>query len=1168
MLKDSVLIDNYGIENLNTVADSFVKKRYKKYSIISKWPNLKLLLKDVESLDKSVNLLKKLTIEQFSSKCIKIYEAKIKIHLLTQKNKEVFKSPYSFDKKFVIKNNNIDYIISKLKINEGAPSDAIQDFFFYFRENNDYMMRLIECADTNNYDTLIPFLCHFFYENFYIENNEQEELLYIIYLLLEKEIDALYTPSVSTFLESSFLSKFLAEIGNRYEIKHYIDIILNNLIRNIEERNTDFFCLDINNFNRNKNKNNNNNISNDIYMIYSTYNNIGNTYKNDEDIIRSSDAHKLKRSNNFFNLDENNETKKISIKELKLNLFVNIDLQYIREKVENETNENMKHFYIRLLKKIIGSKNPNLFNSNAYYEKINLKKKINMNSMTELKKGFDFVTKFIDELLKNLENMSIVPYPLKVICKLIFILLQKKFKRISIIQRNLLVCKFLFDKLILPVLENPDINNTEKSMIISFNTRKNLSNIYRVLKNLIRGELFDNGQYIHMTIFNNFIINNFLRVNKIIEKIIHVKIPEKLMKLSEQFYLNETISLDDLKRSEEEIKYDYFLENPNDFMYHKSICFTIKELTLFYDIVNKNKEKFIEKGKSFHNIFDKLSAFIPLIKSNDYEYYVIISNNYYGEIKDLLFHENIKIAFGKKANSEQKLKNIKYCITKLISNLDIFPNWETVTETLDTIGTFKLIDHYLASVFKQVNYFKFGNVPLSWYSSYIIKNINNIDYRFIKNDYLLLYENIENEIVNQIKKLRKLNNFLTINMTTKFFVINKKKKKFSEGLEDIKDTELNIKTMHFIESAKINVCFTNIFEVIKINKTLNFPIEQSELLTPFKFIISKTDNCIHQEKTDKKIYIKLKPILIKNKTHCYNINDFAERLSNFYLLICEDIVGLPQLLSTKKKGKKNSLGEIVNKKTFVKEILEKYMSYVSEKVDFYKIFEIPKFNDIKNNNIINDINDENIEKKLNKQKKINEENKSKLLDIIRNYILRKLCIKIYQNESNRQDEDFNRQCKSLSWLTHSNLDIPNEVFNNLLFSKSIYHIQKMDLLRTPNGMLKEFSLAVQLINSMFIFMLNQRQAEAGDLLPLIIYAIITARPKRIIFNIKFINFFMNKNLLLGNIGYNLIQAESSIHFIKTINGKYLKMDDQEFKEKCRKCYDKEKNRKIEDDNIV
>ena len=141
-----------------------------------------------------------------------------------------------------------DEIISKLRIKDlqdNTQLSPLRDFFFKFRENNTLMMRLIECLDTNQFEIIVPFLCHFFYENFYIENNEQEEILYIIYLLLEKEIDSLYTPSVSTFLDKRFVSMFLTEIGNRYEIKHYIDIILNYLIRNIEEINISYYCLDI-----------------------------------------------------------------------------------------------------------------------------------------------------------------------------------------------------------------------------------------------------------------------------------------------------------------------------------------------------------------------------------------------------------------------------------------------------------------------------------------------------------------------------------------------------------------------------------------------------------------------------------------------------------------------------------------------------------------------------------------------------------------------------------------------------------------------------------------------------------------------------------------------------------------------------------------------------------
>ena len=60
-----------------------------------------------------------------------------------------------------------------------------------------------------------------------------------------------------------------------------------------------------------------------------------------------------------------------------------------------------------------------------------------------------------------------------------------------------------------------------------------------------------------------------------------------------------------------------------------------------------------------------------------------------------------------------------------------------------------------------------------------------------------------------------------------------------------------------------------------------------------------------------------------------------------------------------------------------------------------------------------------------------------------------------------------------------------------------------------------------------------------------------ARPKSMIFNMQFIKYFMSQNELLGNNGYNIIQAESTIKFIQSIKGKEVKMDEQEFEDRCK-----------------
>jgi hypothetical protein len=386
-------------------------------------------------------------------------------------------------------------------------------------------------------------------------------------------------------------------MGNRYEIKHYIDIILNYLIRDIEEINISFYSLDMEN-RKDKNvyingDNNNNNLNKmkDKKKDNNTRNTYINNFNLDTSTFSGVNIDNILKRKNLLDEDINmihikNETKsnmkQILNKELYEILFFDINEKYIRDKFEKETDDIMKHFYVRLLRQINSASNPDLYNTNKYFESFAYNNKnISKEILEDFNKGYYLVTKFITELLDNLENNKIMPYSIKVICKFIFTLLTKKFKNISKIQCNLLVNRFLFDKLLLPVIQNPDINDTGKNMIITLNTRKNLCYVYQVLKKLIRGELFNTQHYNFMTVFNNFIIDNFGRLNKIMENLLQVNAPKKLMKLSEDFYKDEKFNLDEIIRDEESVNYDYFKENPHDFMHHKSICFSIKELKLF-----------------------------------------------------------------------------------------------------------------------------------------------------------------------------------------------------------------------------------------------------------------------------------------------------------------------------------------------------------------------------------------------------------------------------------------------------------------------------------------------------------------------------------------------------------------------------------------------------------
>ena len=496
------------------------------------------------------------------------------------------------------------------------------------------MLKLIDNINKDKFGILATFLCHFFLENFYMESTEQPEIVYIIYLLLEKEIDGLITPSEKSFLNESFISRFLEEIANRNEIKSYIDIILNDLICNLEETHCHCNSWDITVF------------PNDAKI---------------EDLYDITDIGELKP---VINVITSFSTPNF---ELQIDFLINLLHQNIRicytekeflELLNKEKNEVIRQFLIEQIKKIKKSKYYKLFDPFQLHEYLKMNGKIVKGDISKYNHQVQLIIDFIDNLLNNLENNTIAPYSIKVICKFIYILTQKKFKNITKFHLNNFVARFLFDKLIFPILKNPDKNDVRKNKMIPLVIRKHLINIYIVLKNLVRGELFNTTKNLNFVAYNKYIIDNYHRINSKIDKMLNVNIPEKLQNLIEEFYNDENFILDNSKRKGEDINYDYFKENSNDFMEHKSICFTTSDLKIFFNVVEKNKNLFIEPGKPLEKTFETLSNFMSMVSDKPNTYYVIINNNFNEESQKLLFQKEKILPLGKAKTKEEKIQNI------------------------------------------------------------------------------------------------------------------------------------------------------------------------------------------------------------------------------------------------------------------------------------------------------------------------------------------------------------------------------------------------------------------------------------------------------------------------------------------------------------------------------
>ena len=120
----------------------------------------------------------------------------------------------------------------------------------YLKELNIYILKLLNYlylqpkltadilyhANNNDVDdNLAPFVCNFFYENFLSPDCIQDNLLYIITIVLQNEIKNLKsTKDFNIFLSNTCAGFLLDELKNKYEIKKYFKRIICKTVEKLE----------------------------------------------------------------------------------------------------------------------------------------------------------------------------------------------------------------------------------------------------------------------------------------------------------------------------------------------------------------------------------------------------------------------------------------------------------------------------------------------------------------------------------------------------------------------------------------------------------------------------------------------------------------------------------------------------------------------------------------------------------------------------------------------------------------------------------------------------------------------------------------------------------------------------------------------------------------------
>ena len=1018
-------------------------------------------------------------------------------------------------------NKNIQYS-DNTKVNiEGANKEEnyifgpLKTYLFLFRNNFENLFNFIAFLKPEEYQKIALLLTHFFYEDITL-NESSNALNHVYYTLLSHELNNFCD---SYFIDGyinphSFTAKMTEQLLQRNEIKLYISHILSNSIKDIEEYCDKYFlmnmtldleivgkCIHLNEKNAAENEKNHN-LQKSKTMLTSSQNS-GAEKKNFPDTP-------LAKRQSVFGVPEKKKGEIEILSKDKINKIFKEDFDYTEKTLKNlmkkVDNNVYKMVYLRQLNQINNPDCKNIFSIKGFQDK--LKEKGDYTKLfTYYDQNLKVIKNIISSIIKNIdEYKDFVPKLIKTAYMAIYNYFNTNYQNMNYFEVNLFMINFLFEYIIIPTLKCPEINELlVKEKIFELKTHQDLSTIIYILRHIGTCQFFVEDDY---KMLNTFIVEQ------------HVYLQNYFSELSQNFQ----------RQIFNRIKaVDYILANEN----YQTMCLSRDEIQIF---INHFKEmEFEDEKEELKRMVEDSDRLIHDNRNDKFstqQFFVFLNLNYTGERqKHLRIEKKVEKYTSIDIDGDDKLfvENIKNCINYVLVNV---PPIRDELKDAEFEGLFSHLN-------KVINYHKdeykdtFGNknIPLSWYSNYIINILDKLPKSYINDNYLKLFNEMNNEITEQRKIIANKNNVLSIDLSGEIDTFKKMVKIYKHQLKLCKTLDLNAKVQYFIEKADLPICMMNgsfqfdtVYDLLGQDEAKKYSEVHTEEL-----LIETQPNCIHTKYESRNPKMsnsdRKKLNSYKDRSHANTVSEFTKLIEGYILQIVDDIF-------SKIKSKKN---EYINK-TKANEILENYIVFIDDiSKEKYKEFFISK----------------------------NERSSSKkqkdFLNKVQLYILRKISLSIkkqgksFEYYIDYEDAKFKDKCLQLRWLDPvDNLSIDPSMVSNTQINLARDFIRKMDRERAGPKIIKYFSKAVNIIVKMITFTTGREDLSIDDFLPIMVFLFISVGPVNVISNFGNATYFMLSSEENENTGYNLANIEGCINFINMYNEEKCGMTKEEFNENCKK----------------
>ena len=976
-------------------------------------------------------------------------------------------------------------------------------FMFFLWENPKIMTLILKNADINDVKNhLADFIVNNFYENILSPNFVEENLIYVLTMLLHEEINNLSNiEQYSIFLDDTRCGYLLEELRKKKDIQTFFKNIITESIENLEIEFSNL-RLDFN-----------------IKKINDNYLEEIKNKKKYENIFLKPGLQEKEKIKDMKKIQNVSEKRKFNQKYMSF-----LSKQSFEKFVKDNQLDTTKSLYELYSSKInnISRSNPLLYSNQQLFLDLNTYQ--NSDLLLHLyRRNFTGVTNFISLILdKIINNFNLLPYSIKFFCKIISLMIEQKFPNINQSEKNIFLSKFFFGRLLIPILRNPGTEAFINSIIISENTLNNLQVICDIINKFVSGKFYicDNGEFAP---FNWYFIEKSEKIYKIFKCASNVTLPSFI-----EDYINNKLP--------NNFKYDYFEQNKDELINFRSIFFNINDALALINGMNKCQteifknpgtdlfKKTYEKltSKNCKNIFDELlqkqngsmkkevkNERDNIVKDDDIylllDDFVILNPEkktpknkqkiYYFLLTSLLISDSYKKLFEisqpTKSFSIQEIKNtnndenlnknniikVKNFICSLLYNFDklVENNFNP-----DKIENTEKILNELKVLMKSEYFVIDGTIPFDWYIFSIFEYLKKIPDYLTNNDCEELYKEIEQDINNSLEQL----DFIKLSVILEKLEFAERGKIFyKENKQFLMDIKLKEEVKEIIYKKFIPVSIK-----LSWNEEDNgtFEIEPAD----FKIEDKNNQNKINNYQD------------LNNKILALTIDDFTKKFPS--LIVYEEYQDADLLM--------------IQEKLKFAEKFDYYFKYI--------------FSQIK-------LKNENIQ---------NENHMNKIKEIIFDFVMDKIYDKIFPLELNRKDNKIYQNSIRLSWVKpcHFLGNKKQYVFGSFLNDFNYYF--KL-LLSEKSTRKKLINLDKIIDNISFFYKFNDNNDIGVDnIISILTFAIIKEHPLCVDSNIKYMKIYSK----LGNFfkeGNKFEEFEGAAEIIANIKYSYLKgITEKEFKE--------------------